>query len=77
MEKIILFNNENAKLLEEAMKLEDELKILKRSKRIDKIFNIFELNKNGLISAKLIIELLMGNKNIKNMIWMKNLRKKN
>ena len=61
-EKIILFNNENAKLLEEAMKLEDELKILKRSKRIDKIFNTFELDKNGLISTKLIIELLTGNK---------------
>ena len=61
-EKIILFNNENVKLLEEAMKLEDELKILKRSKRIDKIFNTFELDKNGLISTKLIIELLTGNK---------------
>jgi hypothetical protein len=61
-EKIILFNNENAKLLEEAMKLEDEVKNLKRTKRIDKIFNTFELDKNGLISTKLIIELLTGNK---------------
>ena len=61
-EKIILFNNENAKLLEEAMKLEDELKNLKRTKRIDKIFNTFELDKNGLISTKLIMELLTGNK---------------
>ena len=48
-EKIILFNNENAKLLEEAMKLEDELKNLKRTKRIDKLFDTFELDKNGLI----------------------------
>ena len=61
-EKIILFNNENAKLLEKAMILEDELKTLKRSKRIDKLFDTFELDKNGLISTKLIIELLTGNK---------------
>ena len=61
-EKIILFNNENAKLLEEAMKLEDELKNLKRTKRLDKLFDSFELDKNGLISSKLIIELLTGNK---------------
>ena len=61
-EKIILFNNENAKLLEQAMKLEDELKTLKRTKRIDKLFDTFELDKNGLISTKLIIELLTGNK---------------
>ena len=61
-EKIILFNNENAKLLEEAMKLEDEVKNLQRTKRIDKIFNTFELDKNGLISTKLIMELLTGNK---------------
>ena len=61
-EKIIIFNNENAKLLEQAMKLEDELKTLKRTKRIDKLFDSFELDKNGLISTKLIIELLTGNK---------------
>ena len=57
-EKIILYNNENAKLLEKAMNLEDELKNLKRTKRIDKLFNTFELDKNGLIGTKLIIELL-------------------
>ena len=61
-EKIILFNNENAKLIEQAMKLEDELKTLQRTKRIDKLFDSFELDKNGLISTKLIIELLTGNK---------------
>ena len=61
-EKIILFNNENTKLLEQAMKLEDELRTLKRTKRIDKLFDTFELDKNGLISTKLIIELLTGNK---------------
>ena len=61
-EKIILFNNENAKLLEQSMKLEDELKNLQRTKRLDKLFNSFELDKNGLISTKLIIELLTGNK---------------
>jgi Ca2+-binding EF-hand superfamily protein len=61
-EKIILYNNENAKLLEKAMMLEDELKNLKRTKRIDKLFDTFELDKNGLISTKTIIELLTGNK---------------
>ena len=61
-EKIILYNNENAKLLEQAMILEDELKNLKRTKRIDKLFDSFELDKNGLISTKTIIELLTGNK---------------
>ena len=61
-EKIILFNNENAKILEQSMKLEDELKNLQRTKRLDKLFNSFELDKNGLISTKLIIELLTGNK---------------
>ena len=61
-EKIILYNNENAKLLEKAMNLEDELKNLKRTKRIDKLFNTFELDKNGLISSKYIIEILTGNK---------------
>ena len=44
------------------MKLEDELKNLKRTKRIDKLFDTFELDKNGLISTKLIMELLTGNK---------------
>ena len=44
------------------MNLEDELKNLKRTKRIDKLFDSFELDKNGLISTKTIIELLTGNK---------------
>ena len=44
------------------MILEEEVKNLQRIKRIDKIFNSFELDKNGLISTKLIIELLTGNK---------------
>ena len=44
------------------MKSEEEVKNLQRIKRIDKIFNSFELDKNGLISTKLIIELLTGNK---------------
>ena len=44
------------------MKIEDEVKNLQRTKRIDKIFNAFELDKNGLINTKLIIELLTGNK---------------
>ena len=61
-EKIILFNNENAKLLEKAMKLEDELQNLQRTKRIDKLCDTFELDKNWLISTKLIMELLTGNK---------------
>ncbi len=61
-EKIIIFNNENAKLLEQALKLEDEVKNLQRSKRLDKLFNSFEYDKNGLISTKFIIEMLTGNK---------------
>ena len=44
------------------MILEDELKNLKRNKRIDKLFDSFELDKNGLISTKTIVELLTGNK---------------
>ena len=50
--KIILFNNENTKLLEQTMKLEDELKTLKKTKRIDKLFDSFELDKNGILSTK-------------------------
>ena len=76
-EKIILFNNENAKLLEKAMQFEDELKNLKRTKRIDKLFDGFELDKNGLISSKTIIELLTGNKkwNISQMTQMRKTQK--
>ena len=61
-EKIIYYNNVNAKLLEQAIQLEDELKVKTRKIRLDKLFNSFELDKNGLISTKLIIELLTGNK---------------
>ncbi len=61
-EKIILFQNENGKLLEEALKLEDELKTLKREKRLDELYNTIELDKNGLISSKMLIEKMTGNK---------------
>ena len=61
-EKIILLNNENEKLLAEALKLEDELKNAKRDKRLVKLFNSFELDKNGLIGSKMLIEKLTGNK---------------
>jgi hypothetical protein len=61
-EKIILYQNENGKLLEEALKLEDELKTLKREKRLDELYNTIELDKNGLISSKLLIEKMTGNK---------------
>ena len=44
------------------MNLEDELKNLKRTKRIDKLYDSFELDKNGLINTKTLIELLTGNK---------------
>ena len=53
-EKIILYQNENGKLLEEALKLEDELKTVKREKRLDDLY--------GLISSKLLIEKMTGNK---------------
>ena len=61
-EKIILYQNENGKLLEEALKLEDELKTLKREKRLDELYNTIELDKNGLISSKMLIEKMTGNK---------------
>ena len=61
-EKIILYQNENGKLLEEALKLEDELKTVKREKRLDDLYNLIELDKNGLISSKLLIEKMTGNK---------------
>ena len=59
---IILYQNENGKLLEEALKLEDELKTLKREKRLDELYNTIELDKNGLISSKMLIEKMTGNK---------------
>ena len=61
-EKIILYQNENGKLLEEALKLEDELKTVKREKRLDDLYNLIELDKNGLISSKMLIEKMTGNK---------------
>jgi len=61
-EKIILYQNENGKLLEEALKLEDELKTVKREKRLDELYNSIELDKNGLISSKMLIEKMTGNK---------------
>ena len=61
-EKIILYNNENAKLIEQALKLEDELKTLTRTKKIDQLYNSIELDKNGLIGSKYLIEKLSGNK---------------
>ena len=61
-EKIILYQNENGKLLEEALKLEDELKTLKREKRLEALYNTIELDKNGLISSKMLIEKMTGNK---------------
>ena len=61
-EKIILYQNENGKLLEEALKLEDELKTLTRTKKIDQLYNSIELDKNGLIGSKYLIEKLSGNK---------------
>lgn len=61
-EKIIVFNNENAKLLEQALQLEDELKNKKRDKRLVNLWNSFELDKNGFFSSKSLIEKLTGNK---------------
>ena len=53
-QKIILYQNENGKLLEESLKLENELKTVKREKRLDDSYNLIELDKNGLISKKLL-----------------------
>ena len=61
-EKIIVFNNENAKLLEQALQLEDELKNKKRDKRLSAFRNSLELDKNGFFSSKTLIEKLTGNK---------------
>ena len=44
------------------MKLEDELKTLTRTKKIDQLYNSIELDKNGLIGSKYLIEKLSGNK---------------
>lgn len=61
-EKNITLSNENEKMLLEIAQMEEELKNLKRQRRIDQLFNLFELDKNGLISSKLFIEKLSGNK---------------
>ena len=44
------------------MKLEDELKTVKREKRLEELYNSIELDKNGLISSKMLIEKMTGNK---------------
>jgi len=56
------YDDENAKLIEQALKLEDELKTLTRTKKIDQLYNSIELDKNGLIGSKYLIEKLSGNK---------------
>lgn len=61
-EKIIILNHSNTELLEQAIKLENEVKNLQRAKRIDKLYDSFELDKNSQISSKYIIEKLTGNK---------------
>ena len=61
-EKIIIFTNENEKLQAQALELEDQLKNITREKRMNALWGMFELDKNGLVSTKTIIEKLTGNK---------------
>ena len=45
-EEIIILNQENPKLFEKVLMLEDELETVKRNFRFKNIFNQFELDKN-------------------------------
>lgn len=61
-DRIVEMQKENAALVEEIVKMEDDLKNKKRTKRLNDLFGLFELDKNGLISSKLLVEKLSGNK---------------
>lgn len=61
-DRILTMSNENEKLMEDIVKMEEQVKEIKRRKRINQIIPLFELDKNGLISTKWIIEKLTGNK---------------
>ncbi len=45
-EKIIIYNEENPKLFEKVLCLEEELDTLKRNKRFDNLFTSYEADKN-------------------------------
>lgn len=45
-EEIIILNQENPKLLEKVLMLEEELENVKRDKRLKNLFNSYELDKN-------------------------------
>ena len=61
-EEIVLLNTENPKLFEKVQALEEELEIFKRNKRYSKLFKSYEVDKNGQLGTKMIIEKLTGNK---------------
>jgi hypothetical protein len=45
-EKIIIYNEENPKLFEKLLELEEELETLKRNHRFDNLFKSYESDKN-------------------------------
>ncbi|MCQ2816754.1 MAG: hypothetical protein MJ252_05750 [archaeon] len=61
-EKIIEMQKKNGELLAEIVKMEDDLKNKKRDKRIKDLFGLFEVDKNGLVGSKFLVEKLSGNK---------------
>lgn len=61
-EKIIIFTNENESLQAQALELEEQVKNLAREKRLNALWGMFELDKNGYVSTKTIIEKLTANK---------------
>jgi hypothetical protein len=48
-EEIIIFNQENPKLLDKILELESELETAKLNKRIRNLFKSYELDKNVIL----------------------------
>ena len=61
-QEILVYKQENPKLLEKVNSLQEELDRTKVSLRMKNTFRLFELDKNGLLSTKVLIEKLTGNK---------------
>jgi hypothetical protein len=49
-EEIVILNQENPKLFEKVQSLEEELEILKKTKRTKNLFKAYELDKNVILS---------------------------
>jgi len=61
-EEIIILNAQNPKLLEKVLMLEEELDNAKKNLKLKNIFKAYELDKNGMVGTKQIIEKFTGNK---------------